>query len=108
MATHSSILAWEVKRTEEPGRLQSMVSQKTMTFVVKQQYPRQILLEGIFSDEYYNIKSYIYRAIYPTDNYVSKVVLFIPSFFLFFFLFSICVFMDVYRNLLTYVDKHIL
>ena len=24
MATHSSILAWEVPRTEEPGRLQSM------------------------------------------------------------------------------------
>ena len=39
-----------------------------MTFVVQQQYPRQILLEGIFSDEYYNIKSYIYRAIYPTDK----------------------------------------
>ena len=24
MATHSSILAWEMPRTEEPGRLQSM------------------------------------------------------------------------------------
>ena len=79
-----------------------------MNFVVKEQYPRQILLEGIFSDEYYNIKSYIYRAIYPTDNYVSKLVLFIPSFVFFFFLLNICVFMDVYRNLLTYVDKHIL
>ena len=28
MATHSSILAWEIPRTEEPGRLQSMGSQK--------------------------------------------------------------------------------
>ena len=28
MATHSSILAWEVPRTEEPGGLQSMGSQK--------------------------------------------------------------------------------
>ena len=27
MATHSSILAWETPRTEEPGRLQSMGSQ---------------------------------------------------------------------------------
>ena len=27
MATHSSILAWEVSRTEEPGGLESMVSQ---------------------------------------------------------------------------------
>ena len=29
MATHSRILAWEIPRTEEPGGLQSMVSQKS-------------------------------------------------------------------------------
>ena len=28
MATHSSILVWEISRTEEPGRLQSMRSQR--------------------------------------------------------------------------------
>ena len=28
MATHSSKFAWEIPRTEEPGRLQSMGSQK--------------------------------------------------------------------------------
>ena len=28
MATHSSILAWEFTGTEEPGRLQSMDSQR--------------------------------------------------------------------------------
>ena len=28
MATHSSILAWEIPRTEEPGGLQSMRSQR--------------------------------------------------------------------------------
>ena len=28
MATHSSILAWEISWTEEPGRLQSMGSQR--------------------------------------------------------------------------------
>ena len=28
MATHSSILVWEIPRTEEPGGLQSMGSQK--------------------------------------------------------------------------------
>ena len=28
MATHSSILAWEIPWTEEPGRLQSRMSQK--------------------------------------------------------------------------------
>ena len=29
MATHSSILAWEIPRTEEPGRLQVMGSQES-------------------------------------------------------------------------------
>ena len=28
MATHSRILAWEIPWTEEPGRLQSMMSQR--------------------------------------------------------------------------------
>ena len=28
MATHASILAWEIPRTEEPGRLQSMGLQR--------------------------------------------------------------------------------
>ena len=28
MATHSSILAWEIAQMEEPGRLQSMGSQR--------------------------------------------------------------------------------
>ena len=31
MATHSSILAWEIPRTEEPGGLQSMESQESHT-----------------------------------------------------------------------------
>ena len=31
MATHSSILAWEIPWTEEPGKLQSMESQKGRT-----------------------------------------------------------------------------
>ena len=31
MATHSSILAWEIPWTEEFGRLQSMRSQKSQT-----------------------------------------------------------------------------
>ena len=31
MATHSSILPWEIPWTEEPGRLQSMGSQKSQT-----------------------------------------------------------------------------
>ena len=31
MATHSSILAWEIPQTEEPGRVQSTRSQKRWT-----------------------------------------------------------------------------
>ena len=31
MATHSSVLAWEIPWTEEPGGLQSMGSQKSQT-----------------------------------------------------------------------------
>ena len=31
MATHSSILAWKIPWTEEPDRLQSIVSQRDMT-----------------------------------------------------------------------------
>ena len=31
MTTHSSILAWEIPRTEESGGLQSMRSQKSWT-----------------------------------------------------------------------------
>ena len=31
LATHSSILAWEIPWTEETGRLQSMGSQKSQT-----------------------------------------------------------------------------
>ena len=31
MATHSSILAWKISRTEEPGKLYAMGSQKSWT-----------------------------------------------------------------------------
>ena len=38
MATHSSTLAWEIPWAEEPGRLQSMVSQRVgHDLVTKQQ-----------------------------------------------------------------------
>ena len=36
MATHSSILAWEIPQTEEPGRLQSMGSQNVREDLVTQ------------------------------------------------------------------------
>ena len=39
MATHSSILAWEIPWTEEPGRLQSMGSQGVGHNLVTKQHP---------------------------------------------------------------------
>ena len=39
MATHSSILAWEILWTEEPGWLQSMDLQVGHDLVTKQQQP---------------------------------------------------------------------
>ena len=35
MANHSSILGWKIPRTEEPGGLQSMGSQKSQTQLTK-------------------------------------------------------------------------
>ena len=37
MATHSRILTWEIPRTEEPGGLQSIVSQRVSHNLIKQQ-----------------------------------------------------------------------
>ena len=39
MATHSSILAWRIPWTEEPGRLQSMGSQRDRTEMTKHSTP---------------------------------------------------------------------
>ena len=43
LATHSNTLAWEIPRTEEPGRLQSMGSQKIRhDLATKQQVTYQL------------------------------------------------------------------
>ena len=45
MATHSSILAWEISLTEEPGRLQSMVLKRIrQDLVTKYQIARKFYL----------------------------------------------------------------
>ena len=57
MATHSSILAWEIPWTEEPSRLQSMGSQRDKNdLAIKQHY-----LLYIYTFEFYIFKwlSYI-------------------------------------------------
>ena len=46
MATHSSILAWKIPRTEEPGRLQSMGSQRVRPDgATSRLYKKNILLD---------------------------------------------------------------
>ena len=60
MATHSSILAWEIPWREEPGRLQSMGSQESWTqSVTKQQ--QQNWHATLYSFQVYNtIIHYLY------------------------------------------------
>ena len=47
MATHSSILAWRIPWTEEPGGLQSMGSQRVEHGLVTEhhQQPRRVIVE---------------------------------------------------------------
>ena len=49
MATHSSILAWEIPWTEDPGRLQSMGSQRVRHDLVTKQPPQQNNFISLFS-----------------------------------------------------------
>ena len=46
MATHSSILAWRISWTEEPGRLQSMGSQRVGSNRVTKHLSTLILLKN--------------------------------------------------------------
>ena len=53
MATHSSTLAWKIPRTEEPGRLQSMGSQRVgheesdTSFTSLHFMPRPVMLKKL-------------------------------------------------------------
>ena len=44
MATHSSILAWKIPWTEEPGGLQSMESQRIRHDLVTKQHSQLTIL----------------------------------------------------------------
>ena len=50
MATHSSIFAWEILRTEEPGRLQSIGSQRVRHDLVTKQQLQRSESNGFESD----------------------------------------------------------
>ena len=46
MATHSNILAWEISWTEEPGRLQSMGSQRVGHDLERQKQALTVVIIG--------------------------------------------------------------
>ena len=48
MAAHSSVLAWEIPWTEEPGRLQSMGFQKKMDTTATEQAHTNLVLGVMF------------------------------------------------------------
>ena len=48
-ATHSSILAWKIPRTEEPGRLQSMGSQRVgHDWRIEHTLPETSIIQGLY------------------------------------------------------------
>ena len=76
MATHSSILAWKVPWMEEPGRLQSMGSQRvgndrvtSLSFFLSFLHPCKIRLLVISQSEYMGV---------PTKSLQSCLTLFDP------------------------------
>ena len=51
MATHSSILAREIRWTEEPGRLESMGSQKSWTIYIYLCISKKLILSNCGAGE---------------------------------------------------------
>ena len=63
-ATHSSILAWKVPWTEEPGGLQSMGSQKSQTRLKQlNNNNRSLNTDPSVSNDYQSLKCYIYSIL---------------------------------------------
>ena len=70
MATHSSILAWETPRTEEPGGLQSVGSQRAgRDWVTEQLQPTSFWLAGPSCHSVSQLKSYK-ASIHSTGDYL--------------------------------------
>ena len=65
MAPHSSILAWEIPWTEEPGRLQSLGSQRVGRDLVTEQPPSKTYLKTLNIDISHKHHKSIYK--YVTD-----------------------------------------
>jgi len=50
MATHTSILAWEIPWTEEPGGLESMGSKRIRHYLVTKQQQQKQSIKKLFSN----------------------------------------------------------
>ena len=89
MATHSSILAWRIPWTEEPGGLQSMGLKELDTaewwLTLSQTFTFQPSLSGVFS------QVWLFRRALSWDSYIQSSLLPFPTLALFiFFLYFFC------------------
>ena len=88
MATHSSVLAWEIPWTEKPGRLQSMGSQRVRHDWVT----KYILMIGCIKGLYYYSK----WSGEPKEKIISEVLLYLLGIYLGFW--SIFSYLEVWNS----------
>jgi len=68
MATHSSILAWEISWTEEPGGFQSMGSQRIRHNLVTEQLPPLKCSAQLSFVWCHFMDVYMYTCILPVES----------------------------------------
>ena len=71
MATHSSILAWEIPWTEKPGRLQSMELQRVGHDLVTKQHQQHILSSFCKRNTFKYREAHIHTHI--LEEYLDKI-----------------------------------
>ena len=83
MATHSNIRAWEIPWTEEPGGLQSMVSQRVIHGLVAEQYiyiyiylPLLLSLPSLSCSSYSDPSNFHSRTLNPQPPLVHLLMSF--------------------------------
>ena len=63
-ATHSSILAWKIPRTEEPGRLQSMGSQRIgHDWRTEHTLPETSIIQGLYAYSFISFSQQPYERV---------------------------------------------
>ena len=90
MATHSSILAWRIPQTEEPGALQSMESQKNRTQLKQHSmHTCMVVVSFIFLRKLHTVFHSDCSTLHPHQQYIrfplfptTLPTLFVSFFFL--------------------------